>query len=107
MTQNERIRRALREAPSTCAELAAVLRISLRSVHVGMWVLSAGGYVRATGGTIPSGDERRGHHSDLKLYELTEKGRAGVPLPKRVRPQPEPHARRRAEYLREVGRAEW
>ncbi len=106
MTQNERIRKLLREAPSTCREIADVLRIPMRAVQVGMWVLQAGGHARPTGGTVVDSEGRRGHHGELKLYELTEKGRSTQPLPKRERPPIMPQADRRAEYLREVGRAE-
>jgi hypothetical protein len=66
MTRNTRIRVALNTAPSTCSELAAVCRLSLRSAHVGMWCLTYTGQARKTGRRV----------GRCNLYELTQRGRA-------------------------------
>ncbi len=99
MTQNERILRAITVAPSTCADLAAVLKLPMRAVHVGIWVLREGGYIRPTGALVEM-ENTRGRLCRMKLYEVTGKQRPA----KRNPAQPQPG--RRAEYLRELGRLE-
>ena len=73
MTRNARIRKLLAEAPSTCDEIAACLRITTRSARVGMWVLTHSNHARKTGNTLPGALWR-----PRNLYELTPQGKAAM-----------------------------
>lgn len=70
MSRNADIRRLLREAPSTTHEIAALLGLTLRDTHVGLWVLTKQGHVRKSGATIRSETGR-----PRKLFEITDRGR--------------------------------
>jgi predicted ArsR family transcriptional regulator len=72
MTRNAAIRELLADAPSTTHEISALLGISQRSAHVGMWVLAHQGHAAKTGRVIA----HEGLGRPRNLYELTPKGRA-------------------------------
>lgn len=76
MSRSADIRMILKDAPSTSHEIAALLGISLRSVHVGLWVLQRQRHVRKTGTVVPIPLESnpRGPKT-RKLFELTPHGR--------------------------------
>jgi hypothetical protein len=68
---SRRLRNELYEAPSTSRELSVVLAIPLRTVQVGLWILTSQGHARVAG--VVPGELRRGPR--LKLYKLTPAGR--------------------------------
>jgi predicted ArsR family transcriptional regulator len=69
MSRNERIRRLLREGPSTTEEIAASLDIPRRSAQIGVWVLQSIAHVQSDRRRVPN--ER---NWPLKLYRLTPRG---------------------------------
>lgn len=66
-----RIRKELLSAPATSHELCVILKLPLRTVQVGLWILERSG--QACGiGLVP----KSGRGRSLKLWDLTAKGRA-------------------------------
>jgi len=71
--QLPRVRRELLEGPATCQELADVLDMPLRAVHVALWVLQCQKNAVVTGKIDNEHDGRK--WKSRNLYELTPLGR--------------------------------
>jgi len=65
-----RIRKALIQAPSTSAEISAVLRIPRRRAQIGIWMVCHIGHAFAMTPTVPQEGTRA-----LKLYAISQRGR--------------------------------
>lgn len=74
MSRSADIRLLLAFAPSTGHELADLLGITLRSAHVGLWVLQKQRHVRKSGRVVQSGERGKPRN----LYELTARGKAAT-----------------------------
>lgn len=75
-SQLKRLLRLLREAPSTVKECAALMGVSSRAAHVGVWQLTSTGKV-AIVGAVPNPDSGRGFKKTLKLYGSQSDADAG------------------------------
>jgi DNA-binding transcriptional ArsR family regulator len=76
-TRSHRLRQSLLIAPSTVEELACLLDMDTREVHVGLSILRGQGHVETMAGLVLTESGKR------KLYRLTSNGTA---LAKRERP---------------------
>jgi hypothetical protein len=64
-----RVRKLLREAPSTVGEVAALLQTTRRTAQVGLWYLGKWGDATWSGKVL----DDRGYR--VRLWTLTEQGR--------------------------------
>jgi hypothetical protein len=74
-TRSQTLRRILKAAPSTCAEIASLTGLSLRRSWVAVWVLTSQQEATIVG-RLPKEYGAKGHGHNL--YGLTARGRRAL-----------------------------
>lgn len=72
MTKCAKVRKLL-QTPSTVSEVAAILKLDMRSAQLGIWMLTSTGQAESCG-QAPNPSDRWNARKTLKLYRLTKHG---------------------------------